>query len=166
MPYEAKPATPQLNCAQSVAPRSGAVKATILIAGDGSTLKVTALATPQPQHLIGNIQRHPAVAPQSEILVVKITDWYTSDLWFVRKCSIIEAEFEVHLVGFVINCKKPKENNKSIYSVTCLIISYLSTSKLESPNRYTGTLPSEKSFKIFEKSSKNCENCSLDERVG
>ena len=71
----------------------------------------------------------------SEILEINIQESWKLDLEFVTTWSRIDAEWGVQRVGFIISCKKPNENRRSIYSETCLTIPYFKTSKLKSPRR-------------------------------
>ena len=102
----------------------------------------------------------------SEISEVRIAVSNTSDFVFVNTWSIREAEWGVQRVGFMINCKNPYENSKSIYSVTWLTRLYLRASRLKSPTIITWVLLHEKSLSRLENISKNWSNCCEEESVG
>ena len=102
----------------------------------------------------------------SEISEVRIAVSNKSDFVFVKTWSIRDAEWGVQRVGFIINCKNPKENSRSIYSVTWVTRLYLRALRLKSPTIITWVLLAAKSLSKFENSSKNWSNCWEEESVG
>ena len=102
----------------------------------------------------------------SDNLDIKMNDSKLSVWQFERIWSITVAECGVHRVGFRTNWRNPYENNKSIYSVTFLIIPYFRASKFKSPISITGVVKFEKSSSKLVSRSKNWRNSSLDGKVG
>jgi len=65
----------------------------------------------------------------SEMKETNMVESKLVDLTLVIIWSIKVAEWLVHLVGFVMICKRPKENSNSMYSEVKLQSLYLSTFK-------------------------------------